>query len=148
MSSFVLAHLSDPHLAPLPTPNPFELIGKRIGGYINWQRNRRHFHLRAVLDALIDDLKARATDHITVTGDLINLALAAEFAPARSWLQTLGRPQDVTVVPGNPDTYVWAKARTPQRTWADYMRDDRAAAPLEFPFVRRRGPAALIGVTS
>jgi len=148
MSSFVLAHLSDPHLAPLPTPNPFELIGKRIGGYINWRCNRRHFHLRAVLDALVDDLKARAPDHITVTGDLVNLALAAEFAPARSWLETLGRPQDVTVVPGNHDTYVWSKARTPQRSWGDYMRDDRATRPPEFPFVRRRGPVALIGATS
>ena len=32
----MLAHLSDPHLAPLPTPHPLELVGKRIGGFINW----------------------------------------------------------------------------------------------------------------
>jgi 3',5'-cyclic AMP phosphodiesterase CpdA len=148
MSTFVLAHLSDPHLAPVPTPSLFELAGKRIGGYVNWRCKRRHFHLRAVLDRLVDDLKSRAPDHITVTGDLVNLSLAAEFAPARAWLDQLGRPQDVTVVPGNHDTYVWSKRRHPQRHWADFMRGDRAGELPEFPFVRRRGPVALIGVTS
>jgi 3',5'-cyclic AMP phosphodiesterase CpdA len=150
MSSFVLAHLSDPHLAPLPTPNVFELAGKRLGGFINWHYNRRHFHRQDVLERIVCDLKSRAPDHIAVTGDLINLSLAAEFAPARSWLERLGRPQDVTVVPGNHDTYVWTKARHPQRHWAEYMRgDDTSATELpKFPFVRRRGPAALIGLTT
>jgi 3',5'-cyclic AMP phosphodiesterase CpdA len=149
MPSFVLAHLSDPHLAP-PTPNLFELLGKRIGGFINWQRRRRHFHRPAVLERIVADLKSQAVDHIAVTGDLINLSLAAEFAPALEWLERLGPPQDVTLVPGNHDTYVWSKRRHPQRCWADYMRDDRLTrgeAP-RFPFVRRRGPVALIGVTT
>jgi 3',5'-cyclic AMP phosphodiesterase CpdA len=148
MSTFVLAHLSDPHLAPLPTPDPLELAGKRLGGFINWHYNRRHVHRADVLARIIDDLKARAPDHIAVTGDLINLSLAAEYAPARAWLERLGRPQDVTVVPGNHDTYVWSKARHPQRHWAEYMRGDGPASSADFPFVRRRGPAALIGVTT
>ena len=153
MSSFVLAHLSDPHLAPLPTPNPLELLGKRLTGFINWHYNRRHVHRADVLESIVHDLKEHAPDHIAVTGDLINLSLAGEFAPARLWLERLGGPQDVTVVPGNHDTYVWSKARHPQRYWAEYMRGDadgRAASsePPDFPFVRRRGPAALIGVTS
>lgn len=150
MSTFVLAHLSDPHLAPLPTPHPFELAGKRLGGFVNWQRRRRRFHLSEVLDRIVDDLKSNAPDHIAVTGDLVNLSLAAEFAPARAWLERLGQPQEVTVVPGNHDTYVWSKAKHPQRYWADYMRGDHPA-PSErpcFPFVRQRGPAALIGVTT
>jgi len=150
MPSFVLAHLSDPHLAPLPTPHLFELAGKRIGGFVNWQRRRRHFHLTAVLDRIVADLKSQATDHIAVTGDLINLSLAAEFAPARAFLERLGRPPDVTVVPGNHDTYVWSKRRHPQLHWADYMRDDALSADAtpQFPFVRRRGPIVLIGVTT
>ena len=41
---FVLAHLSDPHLAPLPTPNPLQLLSKRGLGYINWLRKRRSIH--------------------------------------------------------------------------------------------------------
>ena len=44
---FTLAHLSDPHLAPLPRPRLSELIGKRITGYLNWQLRRRFIHDRA-----------------------------------------------------------------------------------------------------
>ena len=91
---FVLAHLSDPHLAPLPRPHLYELAGKRIGGFLNWHRNRRGVHLSAVLDRIVADLKSRATDHIAVTGDLVNLSLAAEFSLARSWLERLGAPHD------------------------------------------------------
>ena len=150
MATFVLAHLSDPHLAPLPTPNAFELMGKRIGGYINWQKRRRHFHRADVLERIVADLKSQAVDHIAVTGDLVNLSLAAEFAPARAFLARLGSPQDVTVVPGNHDTYVWSKRHYPQLHWAEYMRDDASSAdtPPRFPFVRMRGPLALIGVTT
>src|SRR5215470_7802669 len=150
MSSFVLAHLSDPHLAPLPTPNPLELLGKRLTGFINWHYNRRHLHRADVLESIVHDLKEHAPDHIAVTGDLINLSLAGEFAPARSWLRRLGSPQDVTVVPGNHDTYVWSKRHHPQRHWADYMRGDAmpADAAPRFPFVRRRGPLTLLGVST
>ena len=147
---FTLAHLSDPHLAPLPWPNPFELMGKRLGGFINWHRKRRNFHLTAVLDRIVHDVKSRAADHIAVTGDLVNLSLAAEYRPARSWLERLGSAHDVTLVPGNHDTYVRSKARHPQRHWADYMRGDGAAsaAAVVFPFLRRRGPVALIGLST
>jgi 3',5'-cyclic AMP phosphodiesterase CpdA len=148
---FVLAHLSDPHLPPLPRPGPFELMGKRLGGFVNWHRKRRRFHLAAVLAQIVDDIKSCSADHIAVTGDLVNLSLAAEFLPARSWLEGLGSPQDVTLVPGNHDAYVRSKAHHPELHWADYMRGDgpapHAAAPT-FPFVRRRGPVALIGLST
>ena len=60
MPTFVLAHLSDPHLPPLPTPSLFELMGKRVGGFVNWHKRRRHFHLAPVLDRIVDDLKAQS----------------------------------------------------------------------------------------
>ena len=41
---FVLAHLSDVHLAPLPKPDPRESMSKRGLGYINWLRKRRAIH--------------------------------------------------------------------------------------------------------
>jgi 3',5'-cyclic AMP phosphodiesterase CpdA len=148
---FVLAHLSDPHLAPLPRPGLRELAGKRLGGFVNWRRNRRHVHLSAVLERIVRDLTSRAPDHIAVTGDLVNLSLEAEFAPARAWLGQLGPPQAVTLVPGNHDSYVRATAREAQRQWADYMRPDDMP-PLSrdatFPFLRRRGPIALIGLST
>src|ERR1700728_216375 len=87
IAAFTLAHLSDRHLPPLPAARLGDLAGKRALGYLNWKRNRRKFHRRDVLDALVSDIRAQAPDHIAVTGDLVNLALEAEFAPARVWLE-------------------------------------------------------------
>ena len=47
-------------------------------------------HRREILDLLTRDLIERKPDHIAVTGDLVNLALEAEFAPARAWLDARG----------------------------------------------------------
>src|SRR5579871_555033 len=90
MAAFTLAHLSDPHLPPLPTPRLAELVGKRMLGYINWTRNRHRFHRRDVVDLLVSDLRAQTPDHIAITGDLVNLSLDAEFAAARVWLESIG----------------------------------------------------------
>ena len=149
MTAFTLAHLSDPHLAPLPTPRLHELVGKRALGYLNWIRNRHAIHRREIADALIADVKAQRPDHIAITGDLVNLALPDEFAQASAWLKGVGAAADVTVVPGNHDAYVAATQRR-IADWADYMRSDDAGgdAALTFPFVRRRGPLTLIGVSS
>jgi 3',5'-cyclic AMP phosphodiesterase CpdA len=150
MAAFTLAHLSDPHLAPLPAPSLRELIGKRATGYLHWTRTRHKIHRREVLDALVADLRAQRPDHIAVTGDLVNIALEAEFAPAAAWLQSVGTPDHVTVVPGNHDAYARATQHRFAEIWRDYLRGDGAltADPITFPFVRRRGPLALIGVSS
>jgi 3',5'-cyclic AMP phosphodiesterase CpdA len=142
---FTLAHLSDPHLAPLPAARVSELLGKRITGLLNWQRKRRFIHRADVLARIVADLKASAADHLAVTGDLVNLSLAAEFPLARRWLESLGGPADVSLVPGNHDAYVSEAAGWPQQHWGDYMRGDGGES---FPFVRRRGPVALIGLTT
>jgi 3',5'-cyclic AMP phosphodiesterase CpdA len=150
MAAFTLTHLSDPHLAPLPAPRLRELIGKRITGYLHWTRTRHKIHRREVLDTLVADLRAQRPDHIAVTGDLVNIALEAEFAPARAWLQSVGTSEHVTVVPGNHDAYTRATRNRSAEIWGDYLRGDGAltADPITFPFVRRRGPLALIGVSS
>jgi 3',5'-cyclic AMP phosphodiesterase CpdA len=142
---FVLAHLSDPHLAPLPFPNPLELLSKRGLGYINWLRKRRSIHRADMLATLVADLKKHAPDHVAVTGDLVNLSLSNEFAAARVWLAGIGDPVNVTVVPGNHDCYVRAASKFAERAWSDYMRGDGGES---FPFVRRRGPLALIGLST
>jgi 3',5'-cyclic AMP phosphodiesterase CpdA len=167
---FLLAHLSDPHLAPLPQPRWSELIGKRATGYLNWRRRRHLIHRSDVLARIVADLKAQFADHIAVTGDLVNIALPAEFPAARAFLETLGPPHDVTLVPGNHDAYVRRAARDREQHWAEYMRGDEDAIALSdevdfrlaadnastqkstshvtFPFVRRRGSVALIGVST
>ena len=73
--TFTLAHLSDPHLGPLPKIAPLELLSKRGLGFLNWLRKRHRIHRPEVLAALIADLATRATDHVAVTGDLVNLSL-------------------------------------------------------------------------
>jgi len=147
MTTFTLAHLSDPHIPPLPAPHLRELLGKRVLGYLNWIRNRHTIHRRGVLDALVADLLAQHPDHIAVTGDLVNLALEAEFAPARAWLEPLGPPGGVSLVPGNHDAYVRGAAERFSATFVDYMRGD-AALEGGFPYLQRRGPLALVGVST
>jgi 3',5'-cyclic AMP phosphodiesterase CpdA len=142
---FVLAHLSDPHLAPLPFPHPLDLLSKRGLGYINWLRKRRSIHRADMLKALVADVKEHAPDHVAITGDLVNLSLSNEFAAARVWLAGMGDPGNVTIVPGNHDSYVRAAAKFAERAWSDYMRGDGGES---FPFVRRRGPLALIGLST
>jgi 3',5'-cyclic AMP phosphodiesterase CpdA len=144
---FVLAHLSDPHLGPMPRPRISELAGKRMLGFLNWYRNRRAIHRSEVLAALVSDLKAQTVDHIAVTGDLTNIALAAEFPPARDFLAQLGSPADVTAIPGNHDAYVAAGLQFIKDYWADFMRGDGNDG-VQFPYLRRRGPIALIGLST
>ncbi len=146
MTIFVLAQLSDLHLA-LP-PRPRQLASKRGLGFINWHRGRKRIHRPEVLDAVTRDLKAAAVDHTVVTGDLTNLSLPGEYDRARAWLETLGPPRDVTVIPGNHDIYVRGVEQAPAKFWGEYMRGDDRANAIAFPFVRRRGPVALIALST
>jgi 3',5'-cyclic AMP phosphodiesterase CpdA len=149
MAAFTLAHLSDPHLPPLPAATLGELFGKRALGHLNWTRNRHTYQRRDVVDKLVSDLRAQSPDHIAVTGDLVNLALEAEFAPARAWLESVGGSDEVTVVPGNHDAYVRATAHRFAESCGPYLASDATPDHGEiFPLLRRRGPLALIGVSS
>jgi 3',5'-cyclic AMP phosphodiesterase CpdA len=143
---FTLAHLSDPHLAPLPTPHWKELISKRVTGYVNWQKKRRFVHDAEALAAIVSDIKAQAPDHIAVTGDIANIALAAEFRQGRDWLENLASAQDVSLVPGNHDIYVGEAAAFAARQWGSYMSDDEGVEG--FPYLRRRGNVVLVGLSS
>jgi 3',5'-cyclic AMP phosphodiesterase CpdA len=148
-----LAHLSDVHLAPLPRPRFHHLMSKRFLGYMNWQRRKGH-HKRDVLDAIVGDMLAREPGHVAVTGDLVNLALPEEFAAARLWLDELGTPETVTVVPGNHDAYSPFLRDPRLRHWRPYMMSNEAGAEwfgahgIHFPFVRLIGRVALIGLSS
>src|SRR3954469_25348631 len=128
MAAFSLAHLSDPHLPPMPVASLRELAGKRVLGYVNWKRNRHAVHRAEVLDALVSDMQAQQPGHIAVTGDLVNLSLEAEFAPARAWLESVGPPDEVTVIPGNHDAYVRSTRHRFAEAWKEYLDGD--AAPV------------------
>lgn len=146
---FTLAHITDPHLGPLPAVRRRDLVSKRALGYMNWHRNRAHGFNQDVLGSLVDDMAGNRPDHIAVTGDLVNLALASEFAAAHEWLSTLGDPETVTVVPGNHDAYVLGAFDEGARLWKKFMGNDGDPEEVaRFPFVRRRGPVAIVGLSS
>ncbi len=150
MTAFVLAHLSDPHLGPMPQARLRDLANKRAIGYFNWKRKRHAIHRSEVLAELVADMHAQRPDHIAITGDLVNIALPLEFTAARKWLEKVGAPHDVSLVPGNHDAYVTGIREHFPKAWAEYLHGDGVAArePAVFPFVRRRGPTALIGVST
>lgn len=146
---FLLAHLTDPHLGPLPQLRRSDFTIKRRLGHFNWHRNRAHAFSDEVLAALIQDIHEQQPDHITVTGDLVNLALDEEFLAAGNWLTRLGDPNKVTVIPGNHDAYVAGAFDELIRHWREFMSGDEGPGDFaRFPFVRRRGPVALIGLSS
>jgi 3',5'-cyclic AMP phosphodiesterase CpdA len=154
IGTVTLAHISDLHLTPVEGFGPRHWNMKRGLGFLNWHRGRKAVHRRDVLDRLIVDMLAQAPDHIAVTGDLVNIGLPAEYEVALRWLESLGPPDMVTVVPGNHDIYVKHRKTMGVRRWAPYMAPDawgagRVKARNDgFPFLRRLGPAALVCLNS
>ena len=150
--SFV--HLSDPHLTSLEAVRWQQLVSKRLLGYLSWVRKRRAELRSEVLQALTRDLKNQDYDHLVITGDLTHISLPEEFIQARQWLDSLGEPGKVSVVPGNHDAYVRISAAQGLGQWAPYTASDAdiPAAPDgddgDFPSLRIRGPVAFIGLSS
>lgn len=152
---FRLAHLSDPHLGPLARPRFKELLNKRALGLTNYGTRRRGRHDMGVLAAIIADLRLQGVDHTTITGDLINLGLESEFPQALDFLREVGPPEHVSLVPGNHDAYLHPPAGALGTAWGAYMRGDAEssdadvdAAGAGFPYMRRRGPIGIVGVSS
>jgi len=150
---FSIGHLSDLHTTPVRPESPAQLLNKRLTGWLSWRLRRRHVYRPDVLEALIDDLDDTAPDQVVVTGDLTNVGLESEFVAAREWLDRIGHPQSVFVIPGNHDAYVPIARERSWDLWGAYMASDVAPdadrpTALEFPTLRRRGPVALVGVSS
>ncbi len=141
-----IAHLTDPHVGPLPRPKLRHLLNKRITGYVNWRRSRRELHDMELLAELVADIKAQKPDHIICTGDTCNIGLPSEWETSREFMETLGSPQDATFVPGNHDAYVPGSLEGLLKEVGPWTSGD--GVPQAFPFVRRRGPVALVGLSS
>lgn len=134
---------------------------KQTLGWLKWTLKRSKEHRTEVLDALVEDLQAAQPDHVVITGDLTNLGMEMEFPAATAWLQRLGGPQRVSIVPGNHDTYSFSSPSVLWHHWMEYLQSDsrepmspQIAPPSDneqlqdFPTLRIRGPVALIGVSS
>jgi 3',5'-cyclic AMP phosphodiesterase CpdA len=131
------------------------MLNKRAFGYLSWRFRRARIHRIEVLAALTRDLARAAPDHIAVTGDIVNISLPTEFTRTADWLRTLGSSSTVSIVPGNHDAYVAVSWNRSWAAWQEFMTSDPAGADEGgspegdgFPFIRRRGPVALIGLST
>jgi 3',5'-cyclic AMP phosphodiesterase CpdA len=127
---------------------------KRALGLANWLLKRRKVHLRTAVDALVADIARQQIDHIIVSGDLVNLGLPGEHEAALRWLEALGPPSRVSVVPGNHDIYCPLWRDPGVERWRAYMTSDAAGATFVgagergFPYVRLLGNLAIVGLNS
>lgn len=144
---FRLAHLTDPHVGPLPRPLLRQLLSKRLTGWYNWHRSRAGVHDMELLAELVADIRAQHPDHIACTGDTCNIGLPSEWVTSRIFLESLGDPEAVSFVPGNHDAYVMGALEGLLKEVAPWTRgvDGREGT---FPYLRRCGPMALIGLSS
>lgn len=142
-----LAHISDIHLAPLPPVKPWELLNKRITGYLNWRMHRQDALDGSGLQNLVSHLREQNVDLTAVTGDLVNVALPAEMTRALGWLQSIGPSERVCVSPGNHDAYIPGALRSAREKWGEYLKGE-TVDDSPFPYVRRVGEMAVIACSS
>ncbi|KAF0231391.1 MAG: hypothetical protein FD175_692 [Beijerinckiaceae bacterium] len=123
-------------------------MNKRLTGAMNWHSARATIHNMDVFNEIMADIVAQGPDHIALTGDLVNVGYAPEFPQALAIAAALGGPEMVSIVPGNHDTYVRESLPAMERSFRSFMLDDGADGAVRFPYLRRRGDVALIGVNS
>ena len=154
---FSLAHLSDIHLGPMPRGSAHRHFAlKRAIGVANWRLSRHRTHSPAIADAIAEDIKIHAPDHVALTGDIVNVAARAEFPAAARWLNRLGDATWISFVPGNHDTYVRCDWQHGLSHLGAYMQGDMRVKLTQstpqistpFPYVRLRRNIALIGIST
>jgi 3',5'-cyclic AMP phosphodiesterase CpdA len=148
---FRLAQVSDPHFQCFRLASLRQLLGKRAIGALNLLVRRRFKHRMEFLQTMLADLRSRSFDHLALTGDLCNVALASEWQAALNWLEATGLgPERLTVIPGNHDAYVpeVVEQGTFERLFAAYMSADLRVGEARYPFTRLRGEVALVCVST
>lgn len=149
--SFCIAHFSDTHVLSLTGARPREFLNKRATGAVNLAFNRSKQYRVEVFERLLVTIAGLAPDHTVCTGDLVNLALAAEFDRVRDLLRQSFAPDALTVVPGNHDAYERDATRAGrfETAFADYLpRDVDVVGTERYPVVRLRPDWAIVGLTS
>lgn len=150
-----IGHISDLHILKLEDPRPWEFFNKRLVGGANllFKRSKSHSS-RVVREALRHLDEDCAVDHIAITGDLSNLALASEFAEAADILAEIPFSEErVSVIPGNHDYYTRETEATRrfERYFAPYMKTDVPGYRTEsgYPFCQLKDDdVAIIGMKS
>lgn len=145
MTGYTIAHFTDAHL---PLHGGFrlrELLCKRGLSALNWVRRRRWVHQMEIADALRADILAHKPDHVAMTGDVVNFGLKREFESAAEWLREFGPTDALSFVPGNHEAMIRGAEAAREKTFSAFTSGDEASG---WPWVRKRGPVALIGVTT
>jgi 3',5'-cyclic AMP phosphodiesterase CpdA len=152
-----IAHFSDLHVLALDGVSPLRFLNKRFTGYANLRLKRKHVHRSEYVRAIAREIARTKVDHVVITGDLTNLALESEFRAVHEILENdLGLdPKDVSIIPGNHDLYTRGAESSKRFThfFGAYVTSDLPELAVDvgvghFPFVRLRGPAAIIGMSS
>lgn len=137
------AHLTDPHLTPLPGRWPPGWPSKRWLSWLSWQRRRRHLHRRERLDALVAAVRDQAPDMWALTGDLCQTGTREEIDGATRWLVELAPADRILLTPGNHDVFGAGSRERVDSAWARWLH-----GPVDRVAVRRSGPVTLIAVDS
>lgn len=146
-----LIHITDPHLSSLQDLSFLRLRGKRRSGYLSWYKNRRHIHRREILDRLVRAVSAESPDQILICGDLVHIGLEQEIIEAKQWLQSLGSPEKLTLIPGNHDNYAPDSLAAMKLHWSDYLPDRNPGSPEYcngYPVRRENDEFTLCGLNS
>jgi 3',5'-cyclic AMP phosphodiesterase CpdA len=146
-----LIHLTDPHLSSLESLRFIKIRGKRRSGYLSWVKNRRHIHRPEVLECLTRAIEAEGADQILLTGDLVQIGLECEMIEAAQWLQQLGPPGKVMLIPGNHDNYAPDSLASMNRHWGNYLPDTEQSETdytFGYPTVRSLDGLQIIGLNS
>ncbi len=153
----VLAHLSDIHLFALDDLPPRRLLNKRLTGWVNIKLHRGGAHQAAIAEAVAREVRGLEVDHVVITGDVTGLALETEFERVQTFLrQALAMSADrVSMVPGNHDTYTRGayRDRRFENHFGEHLTSDLPGASGvpglgRYPYVRLRGPLAIIGLST
>jgi len=148
-----LIHLTDPHLSSLGSQRFLQLRGKRRSGYLSWYKNRRHVHLPAILENLAGAIKSEEADQVLLTGDLVHIGLESEIAEAAGWLEQLGPPANLMLIPGNHDNYAGDSLDAMVRHWGDYLpygnaEGTEAGYTAGYPVLKELEDLRIIGLNS
>lgn len=148
---FRLGHVSDLHFRSFAGARVEQFVGKRAVGTMNLVLNRWRKHRMELLEALRADVRARAVDHLAVTGDLANVSLEGEWREALRWLAAYGAPPEaITVIPGNHDAYVGDVVASGlfERLFAPFQTAELRRDEAAYPFARLREGVALVAVNT
>lgn len=146
--TYTIAHFSDTHVLSLKDARFEDFLNKRFTGAVNLVLNRGRHYRTEVFEAVLDAITECAPDHVVCTGDLVNLALQAEFDKVKELLAQHFEPAKLTIVPGNHDYYVKQAMELGhfEQTFAQYI--PKTSNGKTYPFVRDLGDVVLVGLCS